>query len=179
MAKRKKAHHKPTRRRSRRMSGIGTGKLGEGLMEAVGLVAGSIVATVMQRQLTSINPKIVSGGQLLGAIMLRPHAKTPLMQGVAYGIMSAGAIGITHELGVIHGIDDLVSGCTGGGGSYELDPGDPRDMRRRMHSGHHHYGHHHMNGFSNSDRISGFGNSERISMIEEEMEADERMRPIG
>lgn len=183
MAKRKKAHHKPTRRRSRRMSGLGSQGLSEGLMEAAGLVVGSIVATVMQRQLTAVNPKLVSGGQLVGAILMRQHAKTPLMQGVVYGIMSAGSIGLVHEVGIIHGIDNLVSGC-GNGGGYErdLDPGDPRDDRRHgMHSGQHHMhqGHHYMHGISNDDRISGFGNNHRISMIEEDMEAEERMRPIG
>ncbi len=108
MAKRKKKTTHRTHRR-RRMSGLGSG-MGHDLQEAAGLVLGSVAATIMQRQLTTVNPKLVSGGQVLLGIMLKRHAKSPIMAGAGWGIMGAGAIGLTHEVGLIHGVEDFVNG---------------------------------------------------------------------
>lgn len=108
MAKRRKKHHAPRRRR--RMSGISAHGIQGDLMEAAGVVVGSVLGTVIQRQMTSMNPKIVSGIQLVGGIMIKRHAKSPLMSGAGWGLMGAGAIGLTHEVGLIHGVEDFVSG---------------------------------------------------------------------
>lgn len=113
MAKRRKKSHRTTHRR-RRMSGVGSG-VGHELQELIGLVAGNIAATIVQRQATTINPKIVSILEMGGGYMLKKHAHTPLMTGFAYGLMSAGAIGLTHEVGLIHGVEDFVNGLGDGG----------------------------------------------------------------
>jgi hypothetical protein len=113
MAKRRKKQHTSRRRSRRRMSGITAG-FGSDVMEIIGLVAGSVAATVAQRQLTSVNAKLISAGEIVGGHMLKKHGKSPFMVGVGFGLMSAGAIGLTHELGVIHGVEDFVSGMYGG-----------------------------------------------------------------
>ncbi len=118
MAKRKKTtKHRPHRRR--RMSGVGAG-LGHDAMEAVGLVAGSVLATVAQRQLTTMSPKLVAGAEVIAGIMLKRHANSPFMSGVGWGVMGAGAIGIAHDFHVIAGVEDFVNGISGGG-TYETD----------------------------------------------------------
>lgn len=143
MAKRKK-HHKVHHRR-RRVSGVHSG-LGGDLMEVIGLVAGSVAATIAQRQLTSMNPKLVSAAELVGGHMLKKHAKSPLMTGIGFGLMSAGAIGLTHEFGVIHGVEDFVSGLYDGEMSGYLDT--------------------EMSGFRNDQFIGGLANEEHIGNME-------------
>lgn len=141
MAKRKKSKKAPVRRR-RRMSGIGSG-LGHEAMEAVGLVAANIGGVIMQRQLTSVNPKIVSGAQIIVGYLIKKHAKSPLMSGVGWGMMSAGSVGLVHEVGIIHGVEDFVSGLYGGGSSYEVDMP--------------------MRGLTNSSVMSGLNNSSTVT----------------
>lgn len=116
----RKKHHakKRTTHRRRRISGLGSG-IGHDAMEAVGLVVGSIAATVIQRQATSLSPKIVGGIELVGGIMLKRHAKSPFMAGMGWGIMGAGAIHVAHDFGMISGVEDFVSGIAGGMGYTE------------------------------------------------------------
>lgn len=121
MAKRRKKHV-THRRRHRRMSGIGHSS---DIMEVLGLVAGSVVATVAQRQFTSMNPKLISGGELVGGHLLKKHSHSPFMTGVGFGLMSAGAIGLTHEFGIIHGVEDFVSGLYDG----QMIDGYEQDMQ--------------------------------------------------
>lgn len=124
MAKRKKRTTTRSHRRRRRVGAAGGG-LGNEVMEVVGLVVGNVGATIMQRQATTLNPKMISGAQIVGGFVLKKHATSPFMQGISYGLMSAGAIGLTHEVGLIHGVEEMVSGMYNGG--YMVEAGD--DMR--------------------------------------------------
>ncbi len=142
MAKRK-AKKKTTHHRRRRVSGMGSG-FGHEAMEVVGLVVGNIGSVIMQKQMTSMNPKIVSGGQLVGGFLLKKHAKSPLMSGIAYGLMSAGAIGLTHEVGIIHGVEEFVSGMMGATYEEEIETSNMRGIR-------------------NSDTVSGVRNSDTVT----------------
>ena len=129
---------------SRRISGISS-SLGHEAMEVLGLVAGNVGATIMQRQATTLNPKIVSGGQIVVGYFVKKHAKAPFMSGVGYGLMSAGAIGLTHEIGIIHGVEDFVSGLYGGQTYVETETEMP------------------MRGISNHDTMSGISNGSMMS----------------
>lgn len=111
MAKKKKSASKPRRRR---VGSVGSGIAG-GAMEAGGLVLGSVLSAVAQRQLTSVNPRIVSVLQLAGGYFLKNAAKTPLMRGVGYGAMAAGAMSLTHSVGLISGIEEMVNGIANDG----------------------------------------------------------------
>jgi hypothetical protein len=145
MARRKKTHRKTHRRR--RIGSAGGG-IGNDAMQAVGLVAGSVAATVMQRTLSSMDSKIVSGGQIVAGFLLKKHGKSPFMEGMGWGVMGAGAIGLTHEVGLIHGINDMVSGLMNPGmDEYEYNPYAEREMR----------------GLGNGQRVAGMNNGARIA----------------
>lgn len=114
MAKKKK-HHTTKRRSPRRRMGATHGAFGNDIMEVVGLVAASVGGTVIQRQMTSLNPKIVSAGEIAVGFYLKNHGTSPFMRGLGWGLLSTGSIGLTHEVGLIHGMEDLVSGMWNGG----------------------------------------------------------------
>lgn len=142
MAKKKKTTKHRTTRRRRRVSGLGSGLDHDG-MEVLGLIAGNVASVVAQRQMTSISPKIVSGAQLVGGFMLKKHAKSPFMSGVGYGLMSAGAIGLTHDFGILHGVEEFVNGIAGGGSTY-LETTD-------------------MSGLNNNQTMTGLGNGQTMA----------------
>ena len=144
MAKAKKSKTKKTSHRGRRVSGV-LGANKNDAMEAVGLVAGSMIAAVAQRQMTSINPKIVAGAQIIGGIMIKNHAKSPLMKGIGYGLLSTGSLAIVHEVGIIKGVEDFVSGMTDGDVGYidESQAGISNDYYSTV------------NGISNEGSLSG------------------------
>lgn len=155
MARRKKHHTKHRTHRRHRMGGVASHGFTADLMEIGGLVAGSVLATVAQRQLTSINPKVISAGEIAVGYYLKNHATSPLMRGVGWGMLSAGAIGLTHEVGLIHGLEDMVSGLYGGE-TY-------------------------MDGISNSQHVNSFGgisNSQRIAGDALNMQYD-NIPPVG
>lgn len=104
--KKKSGSHRP-KHHGRRVGAIKHEGLMSDAMSLVGLVGGTVVATAVQRHMTSISPKIISGIQIVGGIMLKSHFPSPLMQGVGWGVASAGAIGVASEFGVIHGIDQI------------------------------------------------------------------------
>lgn len=97
-------HHRP---RVRRMGAPGGSIMGDAEM-LVGLMGGSVLATAAQKHMTSFDPKIVSGLQVVGGIMLKNRFGGSIMQGVGYGVAGAGAIGLAHEFGVMRGIDEFV-----------------------------------------------------------------------
>lgn len=117
-------HHKKQHATKRRISGHRRhrmGALGMGqdtLMEIAGLVVASIGGTIAQKQLTTINPKIVSAAEVAAGVYLKNSAGSAFMRGMGWGLLSTGSIGLFHEFGVIRGLDDLVSGMTGEGGGY-------------------------------------------------------------
>lgn len=110
MARRKKHHKKHTTRR-RRVSGFGSG-LGHEAMEAVGLVAGGVASVVIQKQISSVNPKIAAGGTLVAGVLIKKHSKSPFMTGFGYGMMATGAVGLAHDFHLIAGVEEFVSGLT-------------------------------------------------------------------
>ena len=113
MAKKKKAVAKRHHRRAR-VSGIHMGKFNimETVMSGVGLVVGTAGATMMQKYLTALPQKVVSGVQLVGGVMFTQN-KHPFVRAVAWGVAGAGAIGLAHQTGLLHGIDEMVSGMFG------------------------------------------------------------------
>ncbi len=144
MAKKKKKHTTHRRSPRRRMSGLGHG-MGNDLMEVLGLVFGNVGATIVQRQATSINPKLVSGFELVGGYMLKKRSHSPFMQGISLGLMSAGAIGLTHQLGMIRGVEDFVNGL--GDGDMSGYEAEMRGLSNEHYSV--------MNGLSNESSMSG------------------------
>lgn len=109
MAKRKKS--KPAPRRRRRMGSINSQSLMRNLQQAAGLVGGSMAATVIQRVAgDKLNPKIMAGLQVVAGFMLSDKSSSPLMNGIGLGLVSAGSISLTHSMGLINGLEDLVSG---------------------------------------------------------------------
>ena len=147
MAKRRKKHHTTHHRRRRRMGAVVSHGLTANVMEVGGVVAGSVLATIAQRQLSTINPKVISAGEIAVGFYLKqsPH---PFTRGVGWGVLGAGAIGLTHEVGLIHGLEDMVSGLMQPANMYEVDA--------PAHTG----------GFGNSQHVnsfSGFPNGYRVA----------------
>jgi len=157
MAKRKK-HHTTKRRAPRRRIGAMSGSAKNDLEEVLGLILASVGGTVIQRMVpATVSPKIVAAGQLAAGYYFHksPH---PVMRGVGWGLLGTGAISLTHDLGIIHGLDDLVSGIMGGGEYMEM----PQRVK----------------GFSNDSYMSGaISNSGRIGDMEEP--SRDYMEPIG
>jgi hypothetical protein len=117
----KKRHHKKKTTHRRRRIGAASSHSMMGMAESLGgLVVGSMVATVMQRQFTSINPKLISVGQMVAGVYLSKKP-SPLMAGIGWGMASAGAIGLTHEVGLIHGIEDTLSGLWADGAQNTIE----------------------------------------------------------
>lgn len=151
MAKKRKKSKTTYRRRSR--VGAVSGKIGHEAMELAGLVAGNVAAVVIQKQAMSLNPKIVAGLQIVGGYMLKKHTSSPLMSGISYGLMSAGAIAFTHEIGLINGIEETVSGLYNGGVyTQELDTSEMQGISNGNT----------MSGMSNGTTMSGNGSADMI-----------------
>lgn len=144
MAKKKKHYttkrHAPRRRRVGAASHHG---LMNDAMEVGGLVAGSLLATMVQRHATSMNPKLISAGEIAVGYYLKTHSTHPAMRGLGWGMLGAGAIGLTHEVGLIHGLDDMVSGLYSGGMTESINM--PAGLNNSSY----------VNGISNSNRIAG------------------------
>jgi hypothetical protein len=144
MAKKKKrtTHHRP---RSRRMGGVTHGINNE-IMEALGLVGAAVLGPALQKSLTSIPMKVVSGVQALVGWKMKnsPH---PLMRGAGWGFFGTGVIGLTHEFGVIHGVEDFINGIMDNGEHFEEIPNP----------------HSSMYGISNSSTMSGISNGSTMS----------------
>jgi hypothetical protein len=111
---RRKPHHT-----GRRMGAV-HGTITEDLEEAAGIVIGSMLATAAQRNITAIGPKPMAIAQIVGGFMLKRNmSDKAIPKGIGYGLIAAGSVHLAHDLGVIHGLDDLVSGynLNYGGGS--------------------------------------------------------------
>ena len=150
MAKKKKVHHTPKKRvtHRRRMGNTGTkGMLGN-VEELIGLVAGAVITTVAQRQITQVSPKIVALAGIVGGFYLKTHGNNDILRGIGYGALTTSAVHLTHEVGVIHGVEEMVSGLFDGGGG----GGDTAQVSYSA-----------MHGISNETNISGVGNEQRVS----------------
>ena len=145
MASRKRKHkHQRRSHRGGRIGAVGSRDLEGKVVALAGVVIGSSVAAVMQRNLTSVNPKLLAVGQMIGG-MWATGKVSPLIQGIGWGVAGAGALNLTHEVGLIHGLDDLVSGtyqALPAGGGYMIAP---------------------MSGISNDSRMSGIDNFATMS----------------
>jgi len=155
MARRKKTKKHRTHHR-RRMGAIHTGGMMNDAMGLVGLLAGTVVATSAQRQMTSLNPKIVSGLEVVGGLMLKHHFPSPFMQGMGWGIAGGGTIGLAHEVGMIHGLDGICDSLFNRGGGQRQIPGGNQQVdipQRRVNGGEME----NVSGMNNFDTMSGDG----------------------
>ena len=118
--------------------------LAETLYTGLGLIGGTMIATTVQKHLTILPPKVVAGLELAGGIMFTSN-KSPLIRGIAWGVAGAGAIGLGHEFGVLHGVDEMVAGLFGSGHG-----GSSREEIM------------YLNGLSNEQTIGGLGNETTI-----------------
>lgn len=139
--KRKKTTH---HRRHRRMGGIGPHGLNNEIMEAIGLVGAAILGPALQKSLVSIPMKIVSGVEALAGWKMKGSTH-PLIRGAGWGFFGTGIIGLTHEFGVIHGVEDFINGIMDQGHVEEID---------NMHN---------MRGISNGNTMSGMSNGNTMS----------------
>jgi hypothetical protein len=73
-------------------------------MKAGGLAAGVFVAGMVQKSLTTLDPKLTGGGLLAGGLLLSAKAKSPLMAGLGMGIAAKGANSLLTGFGLINGI---------------------------------------------------------------------------
>ena len=64
----------------------------------------------------------------------------PIVRGMGWGLVGTGAIGLTHQLGVINGIEDMVSGMYQDG--YQID---------------------NMQGIANERYVAGISNDSRVA----------------
>lgn len=141
MAKRKKKTHRVHHRR-RRMSGAGGG-FGNDAMEVLGMVGGAVLTVAVQRTMVHVSPKIVAGAGLVGGFLLKKHGHSALMQGAAAGIMTTSAVHLSHDVGLLNGVESFVSGLYGDGGMIESE--------------------HEMRGISNNDTMTGISNNAMMS----------------
>ena len=150
-----KRNHKPANRRThhrRRIGAVSHGSMMHTAETLGGLVIGSMVSTIVQRQFTSVNPKIISVAQIgLGLFMTRKPS--PIMQGVGWGMAGAGAIGLSHEVGLIHGVEDMMSGMLQGDYNANLNAPEGQVM----------YNGNMMNGMTNDTTLSGMDNGDTLS----------------
>lgn len=104
MAKRRK---KASRRRSRRMSGVGApGKL----MDAVGVIGGAAAASLLTQKLfPTMDEKLknvaVAG---LGLYLVPRLVKGSIGSALGMGMVAAGGIGLLKNFGVISGVEDTL-----------------------------------------------------------------------
>jgi hypothetical protein len=106
MAKRKKHHAVRRRRRVGAASGM------QGLVMklggiAAGVFAGGMVAKTLTSLSASITPTISGAALLAGGGFLSVKAKSPLLQGVGYGVAAKGANNLLVSFGVITGIGSI------------------------------------------------------------------------
>ena len=147
---RKRTHHA-----GRRMGAVHAGSITEDLEEAAGIVIGSMLATAAQRNITAIGPKPMALAQIVGGFMLKRNmSDKAIPKGIGYGLIAAGSVHLAHDLGVIHGLDDLVSGMTfdyGGGPMVSNAPEYVQLPPQRL------------NGITNRAFVSGLDNQDIVS----------------
>lgn len=153
MAKRKKSHHKTPARRStrRRMGAVHSGGIMGDLQELAGVVIGSLGATMVQRQ-SFASPKIIAGLETLGGIYLKNHATNQFMKGLGYGALAVGSVSLLHDVGVIRGVEEFVSGLGIGMSEFGESQGEISYSTEPN-----------ISGIANETVLSGIGNDVRVS----------------
>jgi len=176
MAKRK-THHKrhigKVRHHRRHISGVSAHDMSQDAITLVGLVAGTVVATAAQRQMTSFSPKIVSGLEIVAGIFVKGKYPSPFMQGLGYGIAGAGAIGIAHEFGVIQGVDSMCNQLFDRmiPGQYQEQPVQIQRVSGDMSD---------VSGIQNEDTMSGISNFDTLSGADSSLKAEyEEVQSLG
>jgi hypothetical protein len=109
--KRKTTHHK----RHGRIGAVKENGIMDMGMKLAGVVVGSAGFTAIQHNLTTVNNKVVGLIGAIGGMMLVDHAQRSghgLVEGIGWGISGGGAISFSHDIGLIHGIDDALSGLS-------------------------------------------------------------------
>lgn len=103
MARRKKRSAAPKRRR--RMSGMG--KSGSALTAIAGIAAGAIAARLIgnyANKMGSLNPKIVSAGQIALGAFFPKLVKGSFGQNLGAGMVAVGGLSLAQNFNVISGI---------------------------------------------------------------------------
>lgn len=110
MAKKKKTPKRtPHHHRRGRIGAAGHFNVMETLETAAGLLIGTTVGAMSQKYLTGVNQKLLSVGQLVIGSM-NTNRPNIIVRSAAYGLASAGAMGLAHETGILRGIDEVISG---------------------------------------------------------------------
>jgi hypothetical protein len=124
----KKVHKVATQKKPAHVAGVkkkkhghsvgavhGKGKLMHDVLTLVGSAIGGGIGTVLSPRIPG--PGVVKGlvgtGAGLGVMHMFRSDKHPLLYGMGNGIGTAGLLVIGHSSGVMHGVDEMVSGIFG------------------------------------------------------------------
>ncbi len=174
-----KAHHK--RHHKGKMGAIDSAMLTHETMVLLGLTVGQIGASVIQKNIPNMNPKIVGLVDIVGGITLKNMFPGSFMNGFGYGLAGTGVMSIAHDSGFIHGVEEVVQDLMKHGYGKEnvtiIHPPDTRGAIIKM-SGNQEA----IYGLSNADLMSGISNADMISNMGESptmQEMFEQVRPLG
>lgn len=103
MAKKRK-HHGPKRRR--RMGAVSGGMTGL-LMKAAGVAGGVFAGGMIAKAVSTLDPKILGGGLLVGGVFIANKSKNPLLEGVGFGLAAKGANNLLTSMGMITGMGSV------------------------------------------------------------------------
>lgn len=102
MAKKRKHHRVSHRRRVGAASGM-TGLL----MKAAGVAGGVFAGGMIAKTVSTLDPKILGGGLLVGGVFLAGKSKNPLLEGVGFGLAAKGANNLLTSMGMITGMGSI------------------------------------------------------------------------
>lgn len=105
MARRRKTRRTTTRRR--RVSGFGSNDLQVIAGAALGAVGAAFANSKVAAMTKPIDPKIVAAVEVIGGGLLATKAKNPLIKGIGFGVVAAGASGAAKSFGLISGFYSL------------------------------------------------------------------------
>lgn len=94
---------KKTAHRRRRV-GAAKSNLTTIAMKAGGVAGGVFAAGLVTKTLSTLDPKILGGLLLGGGLFLTAKAKSPLLEGLGFGLAAKGANSLMTSFGVINGI---------------------------------------------------------------------------
>lgn len=152
----KKHHKKKSHTPRRRVSGVSHGSkahlqtLGMGIL---GGVASTYVNTAIQKRMTKIPANVLSLIQigLGGAILWKP--RPAFITGVGWGMLLPGTLGLGHNVGLLNGIEEMVSGMLDDGN--EMNGPEDDNFQYRL------------SGIDNEMNIAGLSNASVIGMMPE------------
>lgn len=124
--KKRTTHHRvgAAPKKHHRVGAAKSAKMNHAVMMLLGGVAGGVAATALQRVMPNANPKMVGGIQTALGVAGAVWLKQPLLQGVAFGMGTAGAVQLAHQYGVLKGVEDMMGGIT----NYQTLSGLPNEM---------------------------------------------------